>query len=138
MSAQHTPGPRVGIQRLTPVCEASNVPYDNYGSTVRKDADNRAPCPICRKVVKLRKVSGHGPWPNTIPHHHMGKIAGAAYVDSLANNGNPYPAGSSRAEAWDDGFMGRPMQWCAAGSNYAKAYRGGERAAIAKATGEPS
>jgi hypothetical protein len=70
MSEKHTPGRTGGTARLWPVCPASNVPYDNYGSGIVKDASNRAPCPVCCKVVKLRKVSGNGPWPNTIPHHH--------------------------------------------------------------------
>ena len=56
--------------RLQPVCEASNVHYCNYGGTGRKDADNRMPCPVCGKVVKLRKI-GLDRWPNTIPHHHV-------------------------------------------------------------------
>lgn len=58
-----------GTARLWPVCPASHVNYCNYKGSARKDAENRVTCPVCLKVVKLRKAAGES-WPNTIPHHH--------------------------------------------------------------------
>lgn len=73
MSTQHTPGPSTGTARLWPVCPASNVHSCNYGQVANKDADNRLPCPVCGKVVKLRK-SGSEAWANMIPFHHAEPI----------------------------------------------------------------
>lgn len=51
-------------------------------NSANKDASGRAPCPICRKPVKLRKAAGER-WANTIPHHHMGRLSGAAFVEAV-------------------------------------------------------
>lgn len=60
---------RGGYARLRPVCQASGVSFYDYAGTGRKDAQDRAPCPVCGKTVKLRKASGDR-WPSMIPHHH--------------------------------------------------------------------
>lgn len=54
--------------RLRPVCAASGRGITAFASGT-KDAQNRAVCPMCGKLVKLRK-QGLDKWPNTIPHHH--------------------------------------------------------------------
>lgn len=58
-----------GTARLQPVCSGSNVNHCAYGGTGSKDAENRMPCPVCGKTVKLIK-QGLDRWPNTLPHHH--------------------------------------------------------------------
>lgn len=55
--------------RLWPVCPASFTHLTAYANSVGKDADHRAPCPVCLKVVKLRKV-GIDRYRETIPYHH--------------------------------------------------------------------
>jgi hypothetical protein len=66
MSTKHTPG----VNRLQPVCEAGGDKYtEYYGGSDRKDEQHRIPCPVCRKIVKLKK-QGLDRFPSTIPHHH--------------------------------------------------------------------
>lgn len=75
----------MNTERLHPVCEASGRSLQAFMNSAGKDTSGRAPCPICRKVVKLRK-SGLDRWPNTIPHHHMPAIAAAAVADISLRN----------------------------------------------------
>jgi len=51
------------------VCPASGDRFTAYAGKDRKDDEGCVPCPVCRKVVKLRQQPGDR-WPSTIPHHH--------------------------------------------------------------------
>ena len=61
-----------GFARLQPVCEASGRNYTSYGGTGGKDAEHRLNCPVCGKLVKMRK-QGLDRFPSTIPHHHRAR-----------------------------------------------------------------
>lgn len=70
MGSSDTSAP--GTARLQPVCEASGDKYTSYGGTGRKDAEHRLNCPVCGKLVKMRK-QGLDRFPSTIPHHHRAR-----------------------------------------------------------------
>lgn len=60
----------MSFERLRPACSASGKKLTAFANTARKDAEHRAPCPVCGKTVKMRKA-GLDRWPGTIPHHHI-------------------------------------------------------------------
>jgi hypothetical protein len=75
----------MNTERLHPVCEASGRSLQAFMNSANKDASGCAPCPLCRKVVKLRKGALEN-WPNTIPHHHMPALAAAPVAASPARS----------------------------------------------------
>ena len=51
-------------------CAASFQRFSNFASSSRADADGRAPCPECGKVVLLMRLAPNGAIRDRIPKHY--------------------------------------------------------------------
>lgn len=48
----------VSFLRMRQQCDAGGDNYYRYGGAPQPDGEHKAPCPVCGKVVQLRKYIG--------------------------------------------------------------------------------
>ena len=68
------------MSEVRPLCAASEKHHRSYPNAARKDYANRMPCPVCGKVVTLKRF-GLDREPDTLPQHRIPAAVAAQQGD---------------------------------------------------------